>query len=202
MNKDWGFDQEEELLGATLDRVIQGGVCSAMSYWWCKRCLAGNTTARVEVLHNIQPLISQQRAKEMAEFSDPTRWYVMLTKGDKLTFTELAPPTTKLDDAMFDILNDLVCEPEPNGLPDHIALLLRLKRPGGAHTVGYWRNKGAGAARLLDANKGQFSGASTEPFGDWFKGFLQRKYNNRYTTLGIIMLQGTPRDLSMLPTKT
>jgi|ERR1043166_2101905 hypothetical protein len=181
----WEFDQGRELVDFPYD--VHRGICMAMSYYVSKRMLAGITTTP-EVLRRKMPLFaSMQRASQKNGKLTSVEWVKMLALGDNLK----ADIGDYSDSFMEAMTKGFANSGEARGDVGAIYLSFKWESTGHGIILGATRS---GTMSLFDPNVGLIDVKNDNDFKICFREYPEPGL------VGIVVLQGAPRDLKALGT--
>jgi len=179
----WSFNQAVEL--ETMSRDVRSGVCMVMSYYVCKRILAGLETTP-DILRRKMPMFaSMQRAGQGDVKLSGVGWVEMLARGDNLN-VKVGEYKDTFEEAFA--LGNVGAE-----LPDAVSCFVEFKWQHVGHAVVMGAKlKGKQKLWMFDPNVGL-----VKLKGDDDMQLILGKYPTP-GKIGVVLLWGTPRDMKML----
>ena len=181
----WSFNQSIELRSQSRD--VSEGVCMVMSYYVCKRTLAGLETTP-DLLRRKMPLFaSMQRAGDGDVKLSGELFVEMLARRDNLQ-ARVGPPGTDFDGAIASAMTKVNLNPPPQIL----CMCLNLYWKDEGHSVVLGFNMKKNERFLFDPNIGL---VSVENAAD--ADLMSTEYENM-SEVGCVVLWGAPRDTKFL----
>ncbi len=178
----WSFNQAVEL--ETMSHDVRSGVCMVMSYYVCKRILAGLETTP-DILRRKMPMFaSMQRAGQGDVKLSGVGWVGMLARGDNLNVK-----VGKYHDTFEEALELGSVDVMPEAVSLYIAF--RWQHVGHAVMMGL-QLKGKEKAWMFDPNVGLVKLKSDDDME-----LILGKYPTP-GKIGVALLYGTPRDMKIL----